>query len=108
MAAEYSEEEEEEILHIDDLQAVLPGNAGLLADMEMAKPSEILASTTDSEAWNLEVERVAPKLKVTVRVDGRDWRSHLEQVSHICHIFSHNYQVPFFRCIHIVKVSKKL
>ena len=81
MAAEYSEEEEEEILHIDDLQAVLPGNAGLLADIEMAKPSEILASTTDSEAWNLEVERVAPKLKVTVRVDGRDWRSHLEQVS---------------------------
>ena len=47
----------------------------------MAKPSEILASTTDSEAWNIEVERVAPKLKVTVRVDGRDWRSHLEQVS---------------------------
>ena len=46
----------------------------------MAKPSEILASTTDSEAWNIEVERVAPKLKVTVRVDGRDWRSHLEQV----------------------------
>ncbi len=26
MAAEYSEEEEDEILHIDDLQAVLPGN----------------------------------------------------------------------------------
>ena len=50
-------------------------------DLEMAKPSEILASTTDSEAWNIEVERVAPKLKVTVRVDGRDWRSHLEQVS---------------------------
>ena len=111
MAAEYSEEEEEEILHIDDLQAVLPGNAGLLADMEMAKPSEILASTTDSEAWNLEVERVAPKLKVTVRVDGRDWRSHLEQVSHICHIFSHNchnHQFLIFRCIHIDKVSKKL
>ena len=49
----------------------------------MAKPSEILASTTDSEAWNIEVERVAPKLKVTVRVDGRDWRSHLEQVSNL-------------------------
>ena len=88
MAAEYSEEEEEEILHIDDLQAVLPGNAGLLADIEMAKPSEILASTTDSEAWNLEVERVAPKVKVTVRVDGRDWRSHLEQVSSLM-MFKH-------------------
>ena len=50
------------------------------AELEMAKPSEILASTTDAEAWNLEVERVAPQLKVTVRVDGRDWRSHLDQV----------------------------
>ena len=59
-----------------------------------------MVSTTDSEAWNLEVERAAPKLKVTVRADGRDWRSHLEQVwnyvdyqgkeqylvSHICKI----------------------
>jgi len=78
MAADYSDEEEEEILHIDDLQAAMPGNA--ISDLEMAKPSEILASTTDSEAWNIEVERVAPKLKVTVRVDGRDWRSHLEQM----------------------------
>ena len=40
-----------------------------------------MVSNTDSEAWNLEVERAAPKLKVTVRADGRDWRSHLEQVS---------------------------
>ena len=78
MAADYSDEEEDEILHIDDLQlAAVPGAESL----EMAKPSEILASTTDAEAWNLEVERVAPKLKVTVRVDGRDWRSHLEQVT---------------------------
>ena len=61
-----------------DSKTALLGNA--ISDLEMAKPSEILASTTDSEAWNIEVERVAPKLKVTVRVDGRDWRSHLEQV----------------------------
>ena len=27
-----------------------------------------------------QVERVAPSLKVTVRVDSRDWRSHLEQM----------------------------
>ena len=60
------------------LKTVLPGNTA--AELEMAKPSEILTSTTDSEAWNIEVERVAPKLKVTVKVDGRDWRSHLEQV----------------------------
>ena len=60
------------------LQTPIPGST---VDLEIAKPSEILISTTDSEAWNLEVERAAPKLKVTVRADGRDWRSHLEQVS---------------------------
>ena len=28
------------------------------------KPEQILQSNTDAEAWNLEVERVAPQLKV--------------------------------------------
>ncbi len=37
-------------------------------------------SNTDAEEWKLEVERVAPQLKVTVRVDNRDWRTHLEQM----------------------------
>ena len=39
-----------------------------------------MQSTTDAEEWHLEVERVAPHLKVTVRVDARDWITHLEQV----------------------------
>jgi hypothetical protein len=47
-------------------------------------PEEILQSTTDAEEWHLEVERVAPQLKVTVRVDARDWRTHLEQVLNVC------------------------
>jgi hypothetical protein len=29
-------------------------------------------------AWKLEVERVAPKLRVAVAPDMRDWRQHLE------------------------------
>lgn len=44
------------------------------------RPEEILESTTDVEQWRLEVERVAPQLKVTVRMDNRDWRNHLEQM----------------------------
>ena len=74
----YSREFELTLKFFFPLKTVLPGNTA--AELEMAKPSEILTSTTDSEAWNIEVERVAPKLKVTVKVDGRDWRSHLEQV----------------------------
>ena len=36
----------------------------------------------------LEVEKVAPQLKVTVRVDNRDWRNHLEQM--------HTYRLDMF------------
>lgn len=32
----------------------------------------------DPVAWKLEVERVAPKLRVAVAPDMRDWRQHLE------------------------------
>jgi estrogen-related receptor beta like 1 len=82
MAAEYSEEEEDEIFHIDELSSALKGASG--GTLLPQRPEEILQSTTDAEEWNLEVERVAPQLKVTVRVDARDWRTHLEQM--------HNYR----------------
>lgn len=35
------------------------------------KHEEILQSTTDAVEWNLEVERVLPQLKVTVRTDNK-------------------------------------
>ena len=70
MAAEYSEEEEDEILHIDEFSAIMAsttGGSGLpMAATVPQRPDEILKSNTDAEAWNLEVERVAPHLKVRV------------------------------------------
>lgn len=58
------------------------GSAAVAAAAAAAsqRPEEILESSTDAEEWRLEVERVAPQLKVTVRVDNRDWRTHLEQM----------------------------
>nr|XP_021137896.1 LOW QUALITY PROTEIN: intraflagellar transport protein 57 homolog [Columba livia] len=47
---------------------------------DSAKHEEILQSTTDAAEWNLEVERVLPQLKVTVRTDNKDWRIHLDQM----------------------------
>ena len=44
------------------------------------RPEEILQSNTDIEEWKLEVEKVSSHLKVTVRVDNRDWRTHLDQM----------------------------
>lgn len=48
--------------------------------MEHSKPEEIMESTTDAAAWKLEVERVLPQLKVTIRKDNKDWRDHVEQM----------------------------
>lgn len=34
---------------------------------------------TDQQSWNLEFDRVLPQLKVYIKSDLRDWRSHLSQ-----------------------------
>ncbi|XP_047445930.1 intraflagellar transport protein 57 homolog [Mugil cephalus] len=44
------------------------------------KPDEILEATVDAAEWNLEVERVLPQLKVTIRTDNKDWRIHVDQM----------------------------
>ncbi|XP_055917076.1 intraflagellar transport protein 57 homolog [Eupeodes corollae] len=35
---------------------------------------------TEHEMWRLELERVLPQLKIVVKADSRDWRSHLNQI----------------------------
>ena len=51
------------------------------ADKEVLKQKEIMVSNTSSEEWKLEIERVTPLLKVTVKTDNRDWRAHQAQMS---------------------------
>lgn len=45
---------------------------------ESAKQEDILESTTDAAEWSLEVERVLPQLKVTIRTDNK-----VERIQHI-------------------------
>ncbi|XP_061767891.1 intraflagellar transport protein 57 homolog [Nerophis ophidion] len=42
--------------------------------------TEILQPTVDASEWYLEVERVLPQLKVTIKNDNKDWRVHVEQM----------------------------
>lgn len=35
---------------------------------------------TDQQQWRQELERVLPHLKVYVKADARDWRTHLSQI----------------------------
>jgi len=58
-----------------DLAATTPA-----VDLEVAKKSEIMSSKTSYDEWKLEVERVTPSLKVIVRTDNKDWRTHVEQM----------------------------
>merc|ERR1719235_2151065 len=39
----------------------------------------MLEATVDPREWQLEVERVAPKLKMQMPNDSKEWRAHLEQ-----------------------------
>ncbi|XP_072381073.1 intraflagellar transport protein 57 homolog [Diabrotica undecimpunctata] len=70
MIAAYSDDSDEEnIFRLDELKP---------AKKEIQVTE--LKSNIDEETWKLEVERVLPMLKVTVKNDSRDWRSHLEQM----------------------------
>ena len=80
MAADYSDEEEDEIMHIDEFSAIMNAGGNNIGTNSGGgigtwptgstlpqRPEEILQSNTDAEAWNLEVERGAPQLKVLIQ-----------------------------------------
>ncbi|XP_050502423.1 intraflagellar transport protein 57 homolog [Diabrotica virgifera virgifera] len=70
MIAAYSDDSDEEnIFRLDELKPTKK-------EIQVTE----LKSNVDEETWKLEVERVLPMLKVTVKNDSRDWRSHLEQM----------------------------
>ncbi|VDN11220.1 unnamed protein product [Dibothriocephalus latus] len=43
--------------------------------------ANILEPAIDRGDWQLEVERVLPQLRVAIRTEAKDWRSHLEQMT---------------------------
>lgn len=73
---EDSDNDEEQFIDLN----VLKAQTSKLNSSESSKPGEILESNTDAAEWYLEVERVLPQLKVTVRTDNKDWRAHVDQM----------------------------
>ncbi|XP_007450598.1 PREDICTED: intraflagellar transport protein 57 homolog isoform X1 [Lipotes vexillifer] len=76
---EFVEEETDNEENFIDL-SVLKAQTYRLDMNESAKQEDILESTTDAAEWSLEVERVLPQLKVTIRTDNKDWRIHVDQM----------------------------
>lgn len=71
MLAAYSDDSEEEnIFHVSNLNA----------NKNLQREQIEVIGNVDVDAWKLELERVLPQLKVTIKSDSRDWRSHLEQM----------------------------
>ena len=71
MAGDYSEEEEEDILHIDEIMGTFNTNKDTSSNIDhnvgFEKPEQILSNQiVNAEEWRLEVERVAPLLKVSI------------------------------------------
>ncbi|XP_040477134.1 intraflagellar transport protein 57 homolog isoform X2 [Ursus maritimus] len=76
---EFVEEETDNEENFIDLN-ILKSQTYRLDMNESAKQEDILESTTDAAEWSLEVERVLPQLKVTIRTDNKDWRIHVDQM----------------------------
>lgn len=74
---EEADDDEENVL---DLEALKLRSSHPEAAEPGSKPDDILESTVDAAEWRLEVERVLPQLKVTIRTDNKDWRNHLDQM----------------------------
>jgi len=63
---------------------------------EEIEDSKAIESQVDAAEWKLELERVAPRLKVASAADAKDWRSHLES--------AHRHQGEIARTFPEVKV----
>ncbi|KAG7260788.1 hypothetical protein CRUP_026920 [Coryphaenoides rupestris] len=67
MIEEPDEEEEEHVMDLDALKSRTNHNEA----EQSSRPEGVLESSVDAAEWALEVERVLPQLKVTVRTDNK-------------------------------------
>ncbi|XP_059480316.1 intraflagellar transport protein 57 homolog [Neocloeon triangulifer] len=78
MIADYlsDDENDEELIKVDDLSRQLntKGVGSFYSHENAIKPN------FTTESWKLELERVLSQLKVVVKTDSREWRSHVEQM----------------------------
>ncbi|CAL8090010.1 unnamed protein product [Calicophoron daubneyi] len=101
---DYSEEEEDDVPDVEALRSRgnrtqnatstngLTSNGFIspivgdkvLSDLGVDKgtlnPAGVLETSIDPSDWQLEVERVLPQLRITIRSDAKDWRAHLEEM----------------------------
>lgn len=80
MLIDEDDDDDDEEGGILDLEGLRNLPSSKIDAAEINKPEEIMESTVDTDEWKLEVEKILPQLKVTLRPDAKDWRSHIEQM----------------------------
>ena len=81
---QHEEEDEVDIADDSDDEASGPfldlGKSAQNKKQEKQVKLEVMYSSVNADDWKLEVERVTPLLKVNIRSDHKDWRTHVEQM----------------------------
>jgi estrogen-related receptor beta like 1 len=75
----YDDDEEEAYLDIRGGGATATVDSKAKEATEQDESVAVIEARVDPAEWKLELERVGPKLKITLAADTKDWRSHLEQ-----------------------------
>ncbi|XP_025425877.1 intraflagellar transport protein 57 homolog isoform X2 [Sipha flava] len=70
-----SDSDEENMLNINDLSVL-----NKVKRQTSHKTNKNLIPSTNKEEWNLELEQVLPLLRVTIKLDYKDWRTSLQQM----------------------------
>ncbi len=78
-------DEDEEVDYTSEIAGMAPpGSKSKVSSTVQASPDvpdkQMLQSKVDPTLWKLELERVGPKLRITLNADAKDWRTNLEDV----------------------------
>jgi len=71
---EFDDDDDDAFIDVDTVHHGIPVAA------ESGTSKELLTAEIDVAAWRTEVERVLPQLKVHIRSNNKDWRTHVEQM----------------------------
>ncbi|XP_050535827.1 intraflagellar transport protein 57 homolog isoform X3 [Daktulosphaira vitifoliae] len=71
-----SSSDEENIINLNELS-----NLNKIKRTRNKMNSNLKVPTTNKEEWNMEVEQVLPLLRLTIKLDSKDWRANLHKMN---------------------------
>uniref|UniRef100_A0AC34QFU9 Uncharacterized protein n=1 Tax=Panagrolaimus sp. JU765 TaxID=591449 RepID=A0AC34QFU9_9BILA len=73
---------DEDVGEATQFDTVFDEGSFLVVDSKTEKPLDyLIANDSQVAQFRAEVERATPQLKITIRADAKDWRSHIDQMN---------------------------